>query len=214
MNGPRRRASSSAYSAREFSRDPATRAYRIERILPGENWDKHTPFAAHRHRRERQAGRLHSRRSTARRSPPCRTFTTHLIGTADKQVILRVNSEAERRMARVTSPSCRRHDEAPLYYLRLGAEEHRLRCQENRRRSRLPAHSRYGTAGLNEFTKLYFPQIRKESAHRRCARQRRRLCLAAGDRAAPARAGHDRDRAQRHAADPIRRQLSRARWSR
>src|SRR5206468_3257151 len=26
----------------EFSRDPATRAYRIERILPGENWDKHT----------------------------------------------------------------------------------------------------------------------------------------------------------------------------
>ena len=26
----------------EFSRDPATRAYRIERILPGENWDKET----------------------------------------------------------------------------------------------------------------------------------------------------------------------------
>src|SRR5207302_572188 len=26
----------------EFSRDPATRAYRIERILPGENWDKKT----------------------------------------------------------------------------------------------------------------------------------------------------------------------------
>jgi len=26
----------------ELSRDPATRAYRIERILPGENWDKKT----------------------------------------------------------------------------------------------------------------------------------------------------------------------------
>ncbi|HEY4757565.1 MAG TPA: PDZ domain-containing protein, partial [Chthoniobacterales bacterium] len=26
----------------EFSRDPATKAYRINRILPGENWDKHT----------------------------------------------------------------------------------------------------------------------------------------------------------------------------
>src|SRR6266403_1471079 len=26
----------------EFSRDPATRAYRSERVLPGENWDKHT----------------------------------------------------------------------------------------------------------------------------------------------------------------------------
>ena len=26
----------------ELSRDPATRAYRIERILPGENWDKRT----------------------------------------------------------------------------------------------------------------------------------------------------------------------------
>ena len=26
----------------ESSRDPATRAYRIERILPGENWDKKT----------------------------------------------------------------------------------------------------------------------------------------------------------------------------
>src|SRR5260370_36202001 len=26
----------------ELSRDPATRAYRIDRILPGENWDKKT----------------------------------------------------------------------------------------------------------------------------------------------------------------------------
>jgi hypothetical protein len=26
----------------EFSRDPATKAYRIERILPGENWDERT----------------------------------------------------------------------------------------------------------------------------------------------------------------------------
>ena len=26
----------------ELSRDPATKAYRIDRILPGENWDKET----------------------------------------------------------------------------------------------------------------------------------------------------------------------------
>ncbi len=60
----------------ELSRDPATKAYRIDRILPGENWNDAHPLAADRHRREREAGRLHPRRSTARPSPSSPTSTT------------------------------------------------------------------------------------------------------------------------------------------
>src|SRR5262249_14246137 len=43
----------------ELSRDPATRAYRIDRILPGEDWDKKTR-PAYRYRCECETRRLHS----------------------------------------------------------------------------------------------------------------------------------------------------------
>ncbi len=76
----------------EFSRDPATRAYRIDRILPGENWDKHTRSPLTAIGVNVKAGDY----ILAINGTPVSTLPNlyeALIGTADKQVILRVNSK-------------------------------------------------------------------------------------------------------------------------
>ena len=130
----------------EFSRDPATRAYRIDRILPGENWDKQTRSPLTAIGVNVKAGDY----ILAVNGTPVSTLPNlydALIGTADKQVILRVNSKPSDDGARdVTVVPIGRRSAALLS--RLGAEEHRLRDQKDRRRSRLPAHSRHGTTGL------------------------------------------------------------------
>ena len=85
-----------------------------------------------------------------------------LIGTADKQVLLTVNSKPTPDGARDVTvvPTV---DEAPLYYLdwiqknigyvskKTGGEVGYLHIPD------------MGRPGLNEFTKLYFPQIRKKA---------------------------------------------------
>src|SRR5439155_1431179 len=76
----------------EFSRDPATRAYRIERILPGENWDKKTRSPLTDVGVNVKPGDY----ILAINNTPVSTLPNlydALIGTADKQVILRVNSK-------------------------------------------------------------------------------------------------------------------------
>src|SRR5438045_8004829 len=76
----------------ELSRDPATRAYRIERILPGENWDKKTRSPLTDVDVDVNPGDY----ILAINNTPVSTLPNlydALIGTADKQVILRVNSK-------------------------------------------------------------------------------------------------------------------------
>ncbi len=145
----------------EVSRDPATRAYRIERILPGENWDKKTrsPLT------EIGVNVKPDDYILAINNTPVSTLPNlydALIGTADKQVTLRVNSKPTDDGARdVTVVPI--DDEAPLYYLdwvqknidyvnkKTGGEVGYLHIPD------------MGQPGLNEFTKLYFPQIRKHA---------------------------------------------------
>ncbi|MEP6777024.1 MAG: S41 family peptidase [Chthoniobacterales bacterium] len=144
----------------EFSRDPATKAYRIEKILPGENWNKHT-------RSPLTAIGLNVKPGDyllAINGTPVASLTNlydALIGTADKQVILRVNSKPSDDGARdiTVVPTA---DEAPLYY--------RAWVQKNidevtKKTGGLVGYVHIpdmGQPGLNEFTKLYFPQIRKK----------------------------------------------------
>src|SRR5262249_57313093 len=99
----------------ELSRDPATRAYRIDRILPGENWDKKTrsPLT------DIGVNVKPSDYILAINNTPVSTLPNlydALVGTADKQVILRVNSKPREDGARdgTVVPT---DDEAPLYYL-------------------------------------------------------------------------------------------------
>ncbi len=145
----------------QLSRDPATRVYRIERILPGENWDKKTRSPLTDVGVDVKPGDY----ILAINNTPVSTLPNlydALIGTADKQVILRVNSKPTDAGARDVTvvPT---DNEAPLYYLdwvqknidyvnkKTGGEVGYLHIPD------------MGQPGLNEFTKLYFPQIRKHA---------------------------------------------------
>jgi tricorn protease len=145
----------------EFSRDPATRAYRIERILPGQNWDKNTRSPLTDVGVNVKPGDyILAINNTPVSSLP--NLYDALIGTAGKQVILRVNSKPTDAGARDVTvvPT---DDEGPLYYLdwveknidyvnkKTGGEVGYLHIPD------------MGQPGLNEFTKLYFPQIRKHA---------------------------------------------------
>jgi tricorn protease len=145
----------------ELSREPATKAYKIDRILPGENWDKHTRSPLTAVGVNVKAGDyILAVNGTPVSSLP--NIYQALIDTADKQVILRVNSKPSDAGARdVTVVPIA--DEAPLYYLdwvqknidyvtkKTGGEVGYLHIPD------------MGQPGLNEFTKLYFPQIRKRA---------------------------------------------------
>jgi tricorn protease len=145
----------------EFSRDAATRAYRIERILPGENWTKQTRSPLTEIGVNVKPGDyILAINNTPVSGLP--NLYDALIGTAGKQVVLRVNSKPADDGARDVTvvPT---QDEAPLYYLdwvqknmdyvnkKTGGEVGYLHIPD------------MGRPGLDEFTKLYFPQIRKHA---------------------------------------------------
>ncbi|HJX24773.1 MAG TPA: PDZ domain-containing protein, partial [Chthoniobacterales bacterium] len=98
----------------EFSRDSTSHAYRIDRILPGENWSKHTksPLTAI-GLNVKEGDYILAINGIAVSTLP--NLYDALIGTADKQVILRVNSKPSEDGARdiTVVPTA---DEAPLYY--------------------------------------------------------------------------------------------------
>jgi tricorn protease len=144
----------------ELSRDPASKAYRIDKILPGENWTKNarSPLAA--------IG-LNVKPGDyilAINGIPVSTLPNlydALIGTADDQVILRVNSKPAEDGARditVVPVS----DEAPLYYkawVQKNVDDVTKKTNGEVGYIHIPD---MGQGGLNEFTKQYFPQIKKK----------------------------------------------------
>ncbi len=144
----------------EFSRDPATRAYRIDRILPGENWDKHTRSPLTAIGLNLKVGDY----ILAINGTPVSTLPNlydALIGTADKQVILRVNSKPSEDGARdiTVVPTA---DEAPLYYQAWVEKNIDYVTRKTDGKVGYIHIPDMGQPGLNQFTKLYFPQIRKK----------------------------------------------------
>jgi tricorn protease len=145
----------------ELSRDPASRAYRIDRILPGENWNKHMRSPLTEIGLNVKSGDY----ILAVNGTPVsdlRNIYDALIGTADKQVILRVNSKPSDDGARdiTVVPIA---DESPLYYhawVLKNIDEVTKKTGGNVGYLHIPD---MGQPGLNEFTKLYFPQIRKKA---------------------------------------------------
>src|SRR6266511_1909655 len=145
----------------EISRDPANRAYRIDRILPGENWNKQTRSPL----REIGLNLKEGDYLLAINGVPVSTLPNlydALIGTADKQVILRVNSKPSDDGARdiTVVPTA---DEAPLYYrawVQKNIDDVTKKTGGEVGYVHIPD---MGQPGLNEFTKLYFPQIRKKA---------------------------------------------------
>ncbi len=145
----------------EFSRDPATRTYRIDRILPGENWDKHTRSPLNDIGLNVKPGDyLLAINGTSVSTLP--NLYDALIGTADKQLILRINSKPSDDGARDVTvvPTS---DEAPLYYqawVQKNIEDVNKKTGDEVGYVHIPD---MGKPGLNQFTKLYFPQIRKKA---------------------------------------------------
>jgi tricorn protease len=143
----------------ELSRDPASKAYRIDRILPGENWDEETrsPLTAI-GLNLKPGDYILAVNGTPVASLP--NIYDALIGTADKQVILRVNSSPSDAGARdiTVVPTA---DESPLYYL--DWVQHNIDYVNKKTGDQvgyihIPD---MGQPGLNEFNKRFFPQIRK-----------------------------------------------------
>lgn len=144
-----------------LSRDPASRAYKIERILPGENWDEETRSPLTEIGLDLKPGDY----ILAVNGTPVSSLANiydALIGTADKQVILRVNSKPSDAGARdiTVVPTA---DESPLYYL--AWVQHNIEYVNKKTNGQvgylhIPD---MGQPGLNEFTKRYFPQIRKKA---------------------------------------------------
>ena len=145
----------------EVTRDPGSRAYRITRILPGENWNKQTRSPLTDIGVNVKPGDyILAVNGTA--VSTLANLNQALVGTADKQVILRVNSKPSDDGARdVTVVPIA--DESPLYYLawvQRNLEEVRKKTGGEVAYIHIPD---MGRPGLNQFTKQYFPQIRKKA---------------------------------------------------
>lgn len=145
----------------EFSRDAASRAYRIDRILPGEAWNEATRSPLRALGVDVREGEY----LLAIDGKPVAGLANlyeALIGKAGKQVTLRVNAQPAEAGARdVTVVPVA--DEAPLYYL--AWVRHNIDHVSEKSGGRigylhLPDMDK---EGLNAFTKLYFPQIHKQA---------------------------------------------------
>ena len=145
----------------EFSRDPATKTYRIERILPGENWDKHTRSPLTAQGVNVKVGDYILAINNIPVSGLANLYDA-LVGTADKQVILRVNSKPSEEGARDVTvvPTA---DESTLYYLAWVQKNIDYVGKKTNGEVGYLHIPDMGRPGLNEFTKLYFPQIRKKA---------------------------------------------------
>lgn len=143
----------------ELSRDPSSKTYKIDKILPGENWDKHTrsPLTAV-GVNVKPGDYIIAVNGTSVASVP--NIYQTLIGTADKQVILRVNekpSDAGARDVTVVPIA----NEGPLYYLDWVQKNIDYVTKKTNGDVGYIHIPDMGRPGLNEFTKQYFPQIRK-----------------------------------------------------
>ena len=145
----------------ELSRDPASRAYRIDRIIRGENWQDSTrsPLT--------EIGANVSEGDyilavDGRRVGDLSNIYSALVGTAGKQVVLRVNSkpldEGTRNVTVVPIA-----DEGPLYYgswVRHNTDYVSERTGGQVGYIHIPD---MGFEGLGEFAKHFYPQLAKRA---------------------------------------------------
>ena len=145
----------------ELSRDPASHAYRIDRILRGENWQKAT-------RSPLTDVGVNVREGdyilavNGRPVAALANLFEALIDTAGKQVVLRVNAKPVAEGARdVTVVPIA--DEADLYYYNWVQHNLDHVAQLTGGRVGYIHIPDMGAHGLNEFVQHYYPQLRKEA---------------------------------------------------
>ena len=144
----------------EISRDMASRAYRIDKILPGENWQTKTRSPLTELGVNVRAGDYilavngQSVRDLA-------NLYTALIGTVGKQVVLRINAQPTDEGAREVTviPIA---DEAPLYYEQFVAQNMAYVAQKTGGKIGYLHIPDMGPEGLNEFVRRFYPQLNKQ----------------------------------------------------
>jgi tricorn protease len=144
----------------EISRDAASRAYRINKILPGENWQTKTRSPLTELGVNVRAGEY----ILAVNGQPVRDLAnlyTALIGTVGKQVVLRVNAQPTDEGARdiTVIPIA---DEAPLYYEQFVAQNMAYVAQKTDGKIGYLHIPDMGPEGLNEFVRRFYPQLNKQ----------------------------------------------------
>jgi tricorn protease len=143
----------------EFSRDPGSKAYRIDKILPGENWSTRgrSPLT------EIGVNIKEGDYILAVNGQPVdklENLFDALVGAAGKQIVLKVNSkpvEAGSREVTVIPTA----DEAALYYN--AWVQHNIDYVSKKTGGKIGyVHiPDMGRPGLNEFARRFYPQIRK-----------------------------------------------------
>ncbi|HUR57884.1 MAG TPA: S41 family peptidase, partial [Opitutaceae bacterium] len=144
-----------------FSRDAASRAYRIDKILRGENWQDKTRSPLTELGVDVKEGDF----ILAVNGKPVRdlpNLNAALIGTVGKQVTLQVNSQPQAQGAReiVVTPIA---DEAPLYYYNWVQQNIAYVSGKTGGKVGYIHIPDMGTNGLNEFVKYYYPQLGKRA---------------------------------------------------
>jgi tricorn protease len=145
----------------EFSRDAASRAYRIDRILRGENWQDKTRSPLTELGVDVKEGDF----ILAVDGKPVRdlpNLNAALVGTVGKQVTLRVNAQPTDAGARevVVTPIA---DESPLTYY--GWVQKNIAYVNEKTGGKVGyVHiPDMGATGLNEFVKYFYPQLTKRA---------------------------------------------------
>jgi len=144
----------------KISRDPASRYYRIDRILKGQNWDKNLRSPLTEIGVDVRDGDF-ILEINGRSTKELRDMYEALVNTAGKQVSLKVNSEPRDAGARsaVVIPIA---DERPLYYYSWVQENIDKVSKATGGKVGYVHIPDMGVQGLNEFAKYYYPQLRKE----------------------------------------------------
>ncbi|MDR3611270.1 MAG: PDZ domain-containing protein [Ignavibacteriaceae bacterium] len=145
----------------KLDRDPKTKFYKISKILKGQNWDKETrsPLT------EIGVNVKEGDYIIAVDNKPVDKMNDifeALVNTAGKQVILKVNSEPKEAGSHETIviPT---DDELQLYYYNWVEDNIAKVNKATNGRVGYIHIPDMGVPGLNEFTKYYYPQIRKEA---------------------------------------------------
>ena len=145
----------------ELSRDPASRAYRIDKILRGENWQTKTRSPLTELGVNVKAGDF----ILAVNGQPVRDLAniySALVGTVGKQVTLRVNSAPTDVGAHdiTVIPIA---DEAPLYYEQFVANNIAYVLKKTDGKVGYLHIPDMGPEGLNEFVRRFYPQLNKQA---------------------------------------------------
>jgi tricorn protease len=144
-----------------ISRDPASKYFRIDRILKGQNWDKNLRSPLTEIGVDVREGD-YILELNGRSTRDLRDLYEALVNTAGRQVSLKVNNEPKEAGAR-TSVVVPIADERPLYYTTWVQENIETVSRATGGTVGYVHIPDMGVQGLNQFAKYYYPQLRKQA---------------------------------------------------